>query len=273
MRVYTSASSEIFTATFLIVVQYFAKPSLSAPPVVMKTTTMKPTDLRRYLYVEADKAMIDAGFNVYPQKALAGCYSYKINDDCTGQVCLGAAPHLGSLNINPSLGTRLLEVEDLVERWLPLLPGESKLDRSIGVTLGHNLGYISPKDKWVTYVTDSTTDVDMALAEIMALLIEFGIPFMQNHSSLESIYSAVIRTTTDRTSKPRCSTNNRSAPILHILMNENDKAIEIIEQEFLKPLAWDTSAVPAIHQSYAENLFQFIEQCKVKTDQRGVGLS
>ncbi|MDP3508096.1 MAG: hypothetical protein Q8T09_08910 [Candidatus Melainabacteria bacterium] len=226
---------------------------------------MKPTELRTYLYEEANKAMSAAGFNAYPQKALQGCYSYKINEGCIGQVTLGASPHLGSLNINPSIGTRLLEVEDLVDRWLPLLPGESKLDRSIGVTLGQNLGYISSIDKWVTYVTDSTTDIDRALLETMAMLTEFGIPFMQKHSSLESIYAAVIRTTTNRTSKPRCSTNNRSEPILHLLMNENERAYEIIQKEFLTHLAWDTSAVPGIHRSYAEHLLEFIEERKTKS--------
>lgn len=41
---------------------------------------MKPTELRKYLYDEANKAMGAAGVNAYPQKALQGCYSYRINE-------------------------------------------------------------------------------------------------------------------------------------------------------------------------------------------------
>lgn len=54
---------------------------------------MKPTELRTYLYEEANKAMSAAGFNSYPQKVLQGCYSYKINEGCIGQVNLWAYPH------------------------------------------------------------------------------------------------------------------------------------------------------------------------------------
>lgn len=213
---------------------------------------IKPSELRKYLYAEADKRMKDAGFTVFGHKALQGHYELKISDKCSGIAGISQNIHCGSLHFSFSVGTRIHEVEEIVDRLRPVSVYEGKhaaLLRQHSSTMGTNAGYSLPTPSYTTHMPRTVKHVDSDLAQSVEIVTTAGISYMKKNSSVEEIYRNM--------KKSGRIVNCFSEPIIYILMKKKDEAVQLISKEFLSK-TYLSSDDP--WRVYGERLLQFVDE-------------
>jgi hypothetical protein len=213
---------------------------------------IKPSELRKYLYAEADKRLKDAGFTVFSHKALQGHYELKITDECSGIAGISQNIHCGSLHFSFSVGTRIHEVEKIVDRLRPVSVYEGKhaaLLRQHSSTMGTNAGYTLPTPSYTSHIPRTKKHVDSDLAQSIEIVTTAGISYMKKNSSVEEIYHNM--------KKSGRITNSFSEPIIYILMKKKDEAVQLISKEFLSK-TYLSSDDP--WRVYGERLLKFVDE-------------
>jgi len=213
---------------------------------------IKPSELRKYLYAEADKRMKDAGFTVFSHKALQGHYELKISDECSGIAGISQNIHCGSLHFSFSVGTRIHEVEKIVDRLRPVSVYEGKhaaLLRQHSSTMGTNAGYTLLTPSYTSHIPGTKKHVDSDLAQSIEIVTTAGISYMKKNSSVEEIYFNM--------KQPYHYVTAFSEPIIYILMKKKDAAVQLINEKFSSK-TYLSSDDP--WRVYGERLLQFVDE-------------
>lgn len=213
---------------------------------------IKPSELRKYLYAEADKRMKDAGFTVFSHKALQGHYELKISDECSGIAGISQNIHCGSLHFSFSAGTRIHEVQEIVDRLRPVSVYEGKhaaLLRQHSSTMGTNAGYTLPTPSYTIHIPGTMKHIDRDLTQSIEIVTTAGISYMKKNSSVEKIYLNM--------KKPYHYVNGFSEPIIYILMKKKDEALQLIGKQFLSKTYLSSDDPWRI---YGERLLQFVDE-------------
>lgn len=213
----------------------------------MQNPIAKPSELRKHLFAEVDKKMNAAGFNVYSHKSLQGFYDCEVNSGCNGVVILCQQTRSASFQFGLIIGTRVNKVEELVDKFLPP-SADDKKNSLPRLTISCNLGYVSPSDRFESYEPTSVSHLDSNIRQSISTITDYGSLFFKNHCSTELVYQAINRR--------GCSVNWASLPIIYFLMNEQKKAITLIQNSFLSVSI--NSEKDIEKKIYGERLLQFI---------------
>jgi hypothetical protein len=88
--------------------------------------------------------------------------------------------------INPVVGVRAQEVERIVATLIET--GDNLISPP---TVAGNIGYIMPQGRYAGWVVDTAVDPITTIDAMVACVGEHGLPYMERHASLESIYEAL----------------------------------------------------------------------------------
>lgn len=92
----------------------------------------------------------------------------------------------GILEINPVIGVRHQELEQLVARFL-----EEDFHPYVPPTISIALGYLTAEQRFRSWLFDDKSDQRAVAQTLVATITEFGNPFMAAHSTLAAIAKAM----------------------------------------------------------------------------------
>ncbi len=175
--------------------------------------------LRREVLKTIGDLFIRAGFG----KLTAVNFSLTINSEAVGLVGLPVITQPGEigLHVAPSLGLRHEELEKLVCE----LTGR-EFDEGTTASLGIVLGYLMPERSYLEFPFSPDIVTEVA-EELAAALVEYGVPWMKAHVSLEQILEELLNMRYTYRDAARLR-----IPACHYLMGEPDRAKSIWNRNF-----------------------------------------
>jgi len=195
--------------------------------------------LLRSVLGELDKRLKALGF--FKKK---GNYVREFGKDCYGSVFLNTATHLPQQGIgfNPIIPLPSRPVEALL---FDLVPDCSVVARATLLTAA---GYITPEDRFLSWVFDPNVDSGSELEKIVVAIRLYAVPFMEAHKSLESIMRELEnRRFTDIEGK------RFRLPLAYVLAGFNEKALRFVEEQ-LAEIKDRSDVVAAEYRKFAEAL-------------------
>jgi hypothetical protein len=173
-------------------------------------------------------------------------FSKEFGKDASGYVGLPVSTHLphNRIGIAPVVGV----VYSPLEKLLNKLSNSSSFVND--VTLTTEIGYLTPEARFLQWVFDpALTDiVDSEIAKIVRSIEQYGLPFMQKHTSLESIITelAATRYTVNDLRRYRL-------PVAYLLAGKRDEALKLVGQE-LEAMNGRTDPAATQYRDFAQAL-------------------
>jgi hypothetical protein len=124
--------------------------------------------------------LADMGF----KKRTEDIFTRDLSSDVSGWIGLNRAIRRRAkiLEINPVVGVRHQPTERLVAELQGI-----KFHPYVPPTLSVHLGYLTPEQAYKPWLFPETADPEPIAARMVHEILEFGVPFMQDNSSLERI--------------------------------------------------------------------------------------
>lgn len=197
-------------------------------------------DLIREFNLAVKARLVEAGW----RKRSGDIYTREVAPGYLAWLGLNRATKYGPpFGVNPVCGVCADELEKLVFALQALEP-----QKYVTPTLCRPVGYLTPANTYLELKVDRENLVTMA-DEISDLVVAYGLPFAESHSSLESILDGLRRGLS-----PRQHEHERTAVVLALLGRSEEAAREAAEA--LEELGSRTD--PA-----AENLRAFVQRFEV----------
>lgn len=172
--------------------------------------------LREILQV-AENRLATLGF----AKVKPGLFIRSQDDRFSGWLGLNRAGGSGTLEINPVIGVRSHEVEQIVAEHLRLR-GPKNL---VVPTISTSLGYLLPQGTYVPWIFREECDVEKGIEDLMDAVRLFGLPFITEFSSLSRLVDGL------QSSKLADADSKRlRLPVALILVGEHEKAASLLNR-------------------------------------------
>lgn len=178
------------------------------------------------------------------RKKGGGGFYKELQKDTRGYVGLNLATHLPNhrIGISPIVGVSYLPIEDHMQKLCTTSPFLND------ATLTTAVGYLTPEKRFLQWVFDPALGdmVDSEIAKIMRSIEEYGLPFMQEHTSLDSIIEELEAT--------RYTVNDLRRyrlPVAYLLAGRRDEALKFVEQE-LEAMKERTDPAAAQYRDFAQ---------------------
>jgi hypothetical protein len=91
-----------------------------------------------------------------------------------------------TLEINPVIGVRHQQTEELLASLL-----DEDFHPYVPPTISISLGYVTPERRFRSWLFKPESDQDVVAESLVSKIVEFGYPFMAEHSSLPAIIEAM----------------------------------------------------------------------------------
>ena len=170
--------------------------------------------------------------------------SKELGRDASGYVGLPVSTHLphNRIGIAPVVGVIYSPLEGLLGTV-----SEASQFRN-DATLTVEVGYLTPQKKFMEWVFDPTLDAGSEITKVIRVIEEYGLPFMQEHLTLDQIITELEanRFTVNDLRRYRL-------PAAYVLAQRKDEARRFIEQE-LKELAPRTDSAANEFREFAQAL-------------------
>jgi hypothetical protein len=148
----------------------------------------------------------------------------ELGKDTDGYVGLNLATRLpnNSIGISPIVGVSYAPIEDRIQKLCTTSPFLND------ATLTTAVGYLTPEKRFLQWVFDPALGDTMGseIAKIARSIEQYGLPFMQEHTSLESIITELEAT--------RYTVNDLRRyrlPVAYLLAGKRDEALKLLGQE------------------------------------------
>jgi hypothetical protein len=131
-----------------------------------------------------------------------------------------ATKGLNGIGINPVVGLSFEPVENFIQKTLSA--------SDIGTTFNSSLGYLMPEARYLEWIfpLDRSIDMEAEAKKIVRAVGQYGVPFMNQFSSLEIIIENLeIFRFTDR-----ASATNR-LPFLYQMAGQPEKALAMLQEK------------------------------------------
>jgi hypothetical protein len=117
-----------------------------------------------------------------------GMFSLDLSTDVYGWIGLNKAVGRGReiLEINPIVGVGSHKMERLVMELLG-----QKFQPYVGIAIGKNVGYLSPEKKYKPWLFHAGENPEPLVADMVANIQTFGLPYIQAHVQLSILGQAV----------------------------------------------------------------------------------
>ncbi len=124
------------------------------------------------------------------KKGKRGILTIKMSDDAIGSIGLNKATRCqtGFLEINPVVGVR----NQTIERFVAELVAE-ECDELTPATLGGNIGYMMPANKYRPYVFSEDGSVETVVEELVKDVREYGLPFIRDHIDMAALIEGMVK--------------------------------------------------------------------------------
>jgi len=183
----------------------------------MATSTQ---NLTKKVLAQIQQCLNALGFS---KRAKHQIFVTRITSDVIGMVGLNKAIGHGDgiLEINPVVGVRNQQIERLVaeldnEPFNELLPA----------TLAGNIGYLSPENKYLPFLFNEATAIEMVADKLCKTVEAYGIQFMKKVADLATLVDAMTTT--------RFRINevvNYRIPVGLYLLNKREQAKEFLDAQ------------------------------------------
>lgn len=178
------------------------------------------------------------------RKKRGGGFYRELGEDTEGYVGLNLATRLPNkrIGISPIVGVSYLPVEDRIQKLCITSPFLND------VTLTTAVGYLTPEKRFLEWVFDPALGdiVDSEIAKIIRAIEQYGLPFMQEHTSLDSIIAELEAT--------RYTVNDLRRyrlPVAYLLAGRKNEALKFVEQE-LEAMKERTDPAAAQYRDFAQ---------------------
>lgn len=178
-------------------------------------------------------------------------FSRELGKDTSGYVGLPVSSNLpkSRIGISPVVGITFRPIEDL----LKMLSGSSLFLG--GVTLTEALGYLTPEKRFLQWVFDPALPdlVAPEIAKIIRAVEEYGLPFMEEHITLNSIIAELEakRFTVNDLRRYRL-------PAAYFLVGRREDALKFVEGE-LRELYKRTDEAATEFRHFAQAFKDFVD--------------
>lgn len=195
-------------------------------------------------FVKAILMRIEEQFAKLSFSKKRGVFVRELGKDSFGYVGLNIATHLPQkrIGIAPIVGVIYRPAEELVKKLCGRFLSRYELTLTIAV------GYLTPEARFLQWVFDPTMPeiVDSEITKIVRCIKEYGLPFMQEHTTLDSITAELEakRYTFNEVRRYRL-------PVAYLLAGRRDEALKFIEQE-MESMKESTDAASADYRGFAQ---------------------
>ncbi|WP_146843993.1 hypothetical protein [Cellulomonas composti] len=130
--------------------------------------------------------LASAGF----QARAGGVFTRAVDGEVLGWLGLNRAVGGGGglVEVNPVVGVRHQALEALIAELLGAKP-----HRYVPATLSSSLGYLMPASRYRPWMFGAEAPVGVVADELVAAVVEYGMPYVQRHGSLTAIVEAMAR--------------------------------------------------------------------------------
>jgi hypothetical protein len=152
------------------------------------------------------------------RKRAGAIFTVELDDPVIGWLGLNAASEhqpAGQASVNPVVGVRHQTVERIVAELL----GE-RFHPYVGPTVSTPIGYVMPEQRFATWQFgdgDSHAQAD----QLLTALDDYGLPFMRDHTGLDSIRDAV--------EQGDAEFPEYRLPVVLVLLGRDDEATRMID--------------------------------------------
>lgn len=146
-----------------------------------------------------------------------GMFLKPLDDHFAGWLGLNCAHRGELLEINPVIGVRNHEVEQLIERLAGVPLGKGKAP-----TISTSLGYVTPQAKYTAWFFRDPHDVEAGIADLLDAVRLFGLRFIADYSALESLAEGL--------ENPRLSdvdSRRFRLPVVRLLLHDVEGALSL----------------------------------------------
>lgn len=143
-------------------------------------------------------------------------FTVELVEGFVGWLGLNRAKHPRGLELNPVVGVRCQELEDLLSKLLRERP-----HRYVPPTLSISLGYLMPEQQYRCWVLQEDTVIS-SVADMVAAIVRYGVPFMESACNLRKIGELL--------ESPRFSSAENAMyrrPLTKWLMGDREGALEV----------------------------------------------
>lgn len=179
------------------------------------------------------------------KKRAGTVYSYAVTDDVLGFLGLNSAGNRpsGPFEVNPVVGVRHQPLERIVAEL-----SEKKPHGYLPPSISTPLGYLMPEARYQAWMFDDPTSVDSIATSLGAAVVDYGMPYIREHDSLEKIVASLSAT--------KHSAGDQVAMRLSLgfgLLGDSARARQTIEQD-LGDLGDRQDLAAAYYRNFAEAL-------------------
>jgi hypothetical protein len=121
------------------------------------------------------------------QKRKPGIFTLGLNTEIIGWIGLNTAHYEDGVAINPVVGVRHQKLETLIAELL-----DSKPSKYIPPSFSRPVSYLMPQKKYVEWSFKEGDDCEPLAGEMVAAIEKFGRPFMEQNSTLETLYKTLL---------------------------------------------------------------------------------
>jgi hypothetical protein len=179
-------------------------------------------------------------------KKRGGGFYKELGKDTEGYVGLNLATRLPNnrIGISSIVGVSYLPIEDRIQKLCITSPFLND------ATLTTAVGYLTPEKRFLQWVFDPALRdiVDSEIAKIIRSIEQYGLPFMQEHTSLDSIIEELEAT--------RYTVNDLRRyrlPAAYLLAGKRDEALKLVGQE-LEAMRGRTDPAASQYRVFAQAL-------------------
>jgi hypothetical protein len=184
------------------------------------------------------------------RKRAGAIFTIELDDPVIGWLGLNAATEhqsAGQASVNPIVGVR----HQTVERIVASLLGE-RFHPYVGPTVSTPLGYVMPEQRFATWqfgADDSRSEAD----RLVTALEEHGLPFMRDHTGLDSIRDAI--------EQGNAESPEYRLPVVLSLLGRDDEAVAIVDAR-LEELSDADNPFAQEFRAYAERFKEHLARAR-----------